>query len=155
MYKQAINIVFFVFIAVFFSIISCSRNPEAGQLMKADREFSDLSVKEGMHKAFLSFEADSGVLLRDNGYPIIGKDSLRALFSGGSDTAFVLTWEPVYEKISQSGELGYTYGYFSRRQKVSGVISRGTYLTIWQKQKDGSWKFVLDTGNQGLGAKSE
>jgi ketosteroid isomerase-like protein len=153
-----VNIVFFVLIAILFLIISCSepgRLPEAGQLKKADRDFSKLSESSGMYRAFLSFVADSGVLLRDNGYPLIGKGRLEELFASGSDTSFVLTWEPAYEKISASGDLGYTYGYYTRKIKATGEIARGTYLTIWQKQPDGSWKFILDTGTQGLPEKSE
>ena len=60
--KTGFNIVFFVFIAILFLTISCVNSvkpPDAGQLLKADRDFSALSVKEGMHKAFLSFIADS------------------------------------------------------------------------------------------------
>ena len=29
---------------------------------------------------------------------------------------------------------------------------RGTYVTIWKKQANGRWKFVLDSGNEGVGA---
>jgi ketosteroid isomerase-like protein len=38
--------------------------------------------------------------------------------------------------------------------KDSASTSKGTYVTIWRKQKDGKWKFVLDTGNQGVGDES-
>jgi ketosteroid isomerase-like protein len=151
--KSGVNIVFFVFIAILFLIISCSKSAKStreGQLMKADREFSALSLKQGMHKAFLEFIADSGVLLRDNSYPLIGKTTLAGLFAKSSDTSFVLTWEPAYEKIAGSGDLGYTYGFYTRKVKSTGEVNRGTYLTIWKKQSDGSWKFVLDTGTQGL-----
>jgi ketosteroid isomerase-like protein len=42
-----------------------------------------------------------------------------------------------------------------RTIKSNGVISRGTYVTIWEKQKDGTWKFVMDTGTSGLPEKSK
>lgn len=151
--KSGINIVFFVFMATLILIISCTKSlktPESGELMKADRDFSALSVKEGMHRAFLEFIADSGVLMRDKAYPLVGKAALGSLFSKGSDTSFVLTWEPAFEKIAASGELGYTYGFFTSRVKSTGEEERGTYLTIWQKQPDGSWKFIVDVGTQGL-----
>ena len=151
--KSGINIVFFVFMATLILIISCTKSlktPESGELMKTDRDFSALSVKEGMHRAFLEFIADSGVLMRDKAYPLVGKAALASLFSKGSDTSFVLTWEPAFEKIAASGELGYTYGFFTRRVKSTSEEERGTYLTIWQKQHDGSWKFIVDVGTQGL-----
>lgn len=155
--KRGVNIVFFVFIAILFLTISCTKSAKpfnAGQLMKADREFSALSAKEGMHKAFLSFIADSGVILRDNAWPLKGKNSLVEQYSKHSDTSFVLTWEPAYEKIAASGEIGYTYGYYKSRVKATGEEGAGIYITIWEKQPDGSWKFVLDTGTDGLPARS-
>jgi ketosteroid isomerase-like protein len=156
--KYGFNIVFFGYIAILFLIISCNKSvnrPEQGQLLKADMDFSALSAREGMHKAFLEYVADSGVILRDKSYPLEGRRAIEALFEGRSDSTFVLTWEPVYEKIALSGELGYTYGYFTSKTLATGEEDRGTYLTIWQKQPDGRWKFVMDTGTDGLPAKSE
>lgn len=151
--KFAFNIMLFVFIIIQFLIISCTKSgkgPEEGVLLKADRDFSAMSAKEGMHKAFLYFVADSGVLLMDNSFPLKGRDALITLFEKSSDTAFTLTWEPVYEKLAKSGEMGFTYGIFNKRTKSNGESSTGIYLTIWERQKDGAWKFVMDTGTDGL-----
>ena len=156
--KNRVNIMLFVFITIFIGIISCVKNntkPVYGILLKTDQDFSDMSVKEGMFKAFLHYIAEDGVILRNNSYPEKGKEALRERFSGKSDTSFILRWEPLVEKISESGDLGYTYGLHTNTEKSSGQITRGTYITIWQKQKDGSWKFVLDTGTQGLPSQAE
>jgi ketosteroid isomerase-like protein len=156
--KNGVNIMLFVFIIILIVILSCvksTKNLQAGILLKTDREFSSMSVKEGMFKAFLYYIAEDGVILRDNSYPSKGKEALKERFAVKSDTSFILSWEPVYEKISDSGDIGYTYGIHLNTEKTTGVITRGTYLTIWQKQSDGSWKFVLDTGTQGLPDKSE
>jgi len=151
--KNGVNIMLFVFIINLILILSCTKHNKGETqftLLKTDREFSMMSAGEGMHKAFLFYVADSGVLLRDNSYPLVGRQALGSLFEKGTDTSFVLTWEPLYGKLSESGDLGYTYGVFTRTIRASGSIARGTYVTIWQKQKDGSWKFVLDSGTQGL-----
>jgi ketosteroid isomerase-like protein len=151
--KNGFNIMLFVFIIHLFFILSCTsepKNKQAGSLLEVDRQFSDLSVREGMFKAFQSYIADDGVILRDNSFPSKGKEALMKRFSGKSDTSFVLSWEPMYEKISSGGDLGYTYGIHSTLEKATGSITRGTYITIWLRQPDGSWKFVLDTGTQGL-----
>jgi ketosteroid isomerase-like protein len=151
--KNGFNIMLFVMIINLFFMISCTKSSKqvpAGALIKADLDFSEMSVKEGMQKAFLAYFADNGVMLRDNGYPIIGKDSLIILFSKVADTSFILSWKPVYEMIAESGELGYTYGFYTRTTKATAVVSRGTYVTIWEKQEDGTWKFVMDTGTDGL-----
>jgi ketosteroid isomerase-like protein len=151
--KNGINIMLFVFILNAILILCCSRvvkKRSEGSLLKADKEFSEMSVREGMFKAFIFYMAEDGVILRDNSYPSKGREDLIKRFKGRSDTSFVLSWDPLYEKIAESGELGYTYGIHSTLDKASGSITKGTYLTVWMKQSDGSWKFVLDTGTQGL-----
>lgn len=151
--KYGFNIMLFVFIIILFAIFSCNQKPNSnikGILMKTDHDFSEMSVNEGMFKAFLFYIDDKGIILRDNSFPSEGKDALIKYYSGKSDTSFILSWEPVFENISDSGELGYTYGIWTNREKDSGEISRGTYITIWKKQRDDSWKFILDTGTSGL-----
>jgi ketosteroid isomerase-like protein len=56
--------------------------------------------------------------------------------------------------VALSGELGYTYGIYEVRSR-GGIktIGEGTYVTIWKKDRQGNWKFVLDAGNEGLGPK--
>lgn len=120
-------------------------------LMITDRNFSDRSKEAGMQKAFLEFADDSAVILRENALPIVGKATLAESFSGIPDTGFVLTWEPLAGHISGSGDLGYTYGIFTTTINGDSSLRQGTYVTIWKKQEDGSWKWVLDTGNQGIG----
>jgi len=151
--KNGINIMLFVFIINLIVILSCSKNSknsDAGTLLQTDRDFSSMSVRDGMFKAFLFYIADDGVMLRNNSFPAKGKENLEQRFSGKTDTTFILSWEPLFEKIAASGDIGYTYGIHTNKDKETGEITRGTYITIWQKQKDGSWKFVLDTGTQGL-----
>jgi len=148
-----VNIMLFVFIIILIISLSCIKsNKEApsGILLRTDSAFSSNSVHDGMFIAFLDYIAEDGVILRNNSFPEKGKDALRKRFDGISDTSFILSWKPVFEKISDSGDLGYTYGIHTSVDKVTGEISQGTYVTIWQKQSDGSWKFVLDTGTQRL-----
>jgi ketosteroid isomerase-like protein len=156
--KNGINIMLFVFIIILIVILCCvksTKNLPVGVLLQADRDFSAMSVREGTFKAFLTYIAEDGVILRNNAYPSKGKESLRQRFEGKSDTPFILSWEPLFEKISESGDLGYTYGIHSNTNKTTGEITKGTYITIWQKQTDGNWKYVLDTGTQGLPEESK
>jgi ketosteroid isomerase-like protein len=151
--NNGLNIMLFVLIIDLFFSLSCgrtSKNLQAGTLLETDRHFSEMSVTDGMFKAFLFFIADDGVILRDNEYPSKGRQTLADRFAGKSDSSFVLSWEPGFEKIAESGDLGYTYGIYTSLVKATGEISKGTYVTIWSKQPDGSWKFVLDTGTDGL-----
>lgn len=148
-----------VFILMWLTVVySCSENrsnkpsPTKEHILQADRDFSDLSAKKGMKTAFLSYAHDSVVMLRDNGMPIVGKIALEKHYQHFSDSTFTLIWEPLLADISQSGELGYSYGIFTLTPKdTSQKPERGTYCTIWKKDISGNWKFVLDTGNDGLG----
>jgi ketosteroid isomerase-like protein len=143
----------FVIITISTGIISCQNrgiNQNSDVLLQTDRDFSAMSEQEGMFDAFLFFIADDGVILRDNAFPARGKSTLGEYYAGKSDTSFVLTWEPLFGNISAGGDLGYTYGIYSSRVKATGEVSKGTYVSIWKKQPDGSWKFVLDSGTQGL-----
>jgi ketosteroid isomerase-like protein len=151
--KNVVNLLFFAFIIIPLLNISCKKTGKifsTGDLLKTDKEFSKMSETSGMHAAFLEYIATDGVILRNNSYPLKGKDSLMDLYSGTDDSSFTLTWEPLYESISSSGDLGYTYGTYTNIEIKSGTISHGTYVTIWQKGEDGYWKFVLDTGTEGL-----
>jgi ketosteroid isomerase-like protein len=143
----------FVLIINLIFILSCSKsykNTSSDILLKTDRDFSAMSVENGMHEAFLHYIAEDGVVLRDNSFPVKGRESLLSIFSERPDTTFILSWEPLFAKISDGGDLGYTYGVYINTDKLTTEITRGTYITVWNKQQDGSWKFVLDTGTQGL-----
>lgn len=51
-------------------------------------------------------------------------------------------------QVAQSGDLAYSRGHYSMTttDKATGkpATSDGTYLTVWQKQSDGSWKAAED-----------
>ena len=139
------------FIFPFFLIIisSCSVS-SVEEILNADREFSDRSLEVGMKKAFLEFADDTAVILQAYAMPIHGKHAIMKSYQAFSDEGFVLTWEPIAGDISSSGDLGYTYGLYTMKVKADSSERRGKYVTIWKKQADGSWKFVLDGGNEGL-----
>lgn len=138
-----------LFVSVSFTQTKIEKAKEA--IKKADIEFSNLSVKEGFHKAFLAYVADDGVLLRPNSYPIEGRKAIEELYKKSSDSSYILTWNPLYADVSSSGDMGYTYGTWEFKTKTGDdKPSYGTYTTFWKKDKKGKWKFVLDTGNDGL-----
>ncbi len=118
-------------------------------MIDADKAFSKMSREKGMKKAFIEYMDGEGVLLRPNQYPLIGASAIDFL-SQISDTSFTLEWEPQKGYIAKSGELGYTYGVYALKPSTADTVLYGTYVSIWKKQPDGSWKFVLDTGNEGI-----
>jgi len=143
----------FILIFIFVILFSCSKTKKATDpqvLMDADIAFSDYSVKYGLQKAFVEFAHDSVVILKDKHMPLVGKQSLIRSYEGKSDSGVSLTWKPAKANISDSGELGYTYGFWLFVAK--GDTSQGTYLTIWKKDINNQWKYIADTGNEGLGS---
>ena len=124
---------------------------EKQRMMDADRAFSKLSVEKGMKHAFLEYIDSNGVLLKPNQFPIVGADAIDFLIQE-NDSTYSLQWEPKNGAIAKSGELGYTYGLYALKPHDKDTAFYGTYVSIWKKQQDGSWKFVLDSGNEGLGA---
>ena len=144
---------FFPFLLLFFSCNPqtkiVEKSASADQLITADIAFSDMSRQLGMKKAFLEYIDNEGVLLRQDHLPIVGADAIDFL-SGINDSAYTLTWQPSKAEISSSGDLGFTYGIYEL--KTQDTSYKGTYVTIWKKRDDGSWKFVLDSGNEGITA---
>lgn len=141
----------FLILCLVFVLFSCSENKPVADprvLADADIAFSDYSVKHGIQKAFIEFAHDSVVLLKPKRLPIIGKKSLIESYADKSDSGVVLTWKPEKAFMAKSGELGYTYGFWTFIS--SSDTTQGTYLTIWKKDANGNWKYIADTGNEGL-----
>lgn len=141
----------FLFGLIVCVLLSCSEKKVISDpqvLLDADRAFSDYSVHHGLQAAFVEFAHDSVILLKDNQMPIEGKQSLIKSYEGKSDSNLSLTWEPAKAMIADSGELGYTYGFWTF--VAQSDTTRGTYLTVWKKNVNGQWKYIADTGNSGL-----
>jgi ketosteroid isomerase-like protein len=122
------------------------------KLRSTDSSFSDLSYRMGTGYAFSNTVAENGVLF---GSPElrVGPRDVRDGFDKQSE-ASSLTWKPVYVEVAGSRDLGYSIGeYVSTGRGATtatgaAVVQRfGKYLTVWRRQKDGSWKFVADGGN--------
>jgi ketosteroid isomerase-like protein len=137
-------------------LFSCNRKPPAinleevkSTIFETDRAFSKMSEVKGLKNAYMEYIDSNGVLLRPNNYPIAGGEAVNFI-SQSNDSAFVMTWEPKMATIAGSGDLAYTYGIYSYKAKNEDSVFFGSYVTIWKKQLDGKWKFVLQTGNEGL-----
>ena len=120
------------------------------ELMDVDRAFSKMSEEQGMRNAFLEFIDSNGILLRPDNLPIAGADAIDYLIRQ-NDSGYTLKWEPRNGAVAKSGELGYTYGIYALKPSNKDTLIYGTYVSIWKKEKSGKWKYVLDTGNQGIG----
>jgi len=155
MKKAAVSLTILFFILL---LNTCSKEypveKRKAELLATDKEFSQMSAEMGMQEAFLAYLDEEGVLLRSHHMPIKGRAVIAEKFKAVSDTSFTLTWEPLFADIAASGDLGYTYGVYRSETSDSlgrPVVRDGTYVTIWKKNREGKWKMVLDTGNEGTG----
>jgi ketosteroid isomerase-like protein len=141
---------------VIFLLVSCAeKKPKQNTeeikflIMENDRDFSRMSEQRGVRKAFLEYIDSNAVLLRPNTMPMAGGDCMDFI-SKSNDTAFTMTWEPKNAHVSLTGDMGFTYGVYSVKPNETDTAFYGTYVTIWKKQPNGKWKFVLQSGNEGV-----
>jgi ketosteroid isomerase-like protein len=120
-------------------------------ILQTDKDFSQMSIEKGMKTAFQYYAADEVILMREGNDPLFGKNELIQQFGKIPDGKVLLSWVPV--KADVSGELGYTFGKWESRVAGSDSVEYGTYVTVWKKQEDGTWKYVLDAGNNGKKSK--
>jgi ketosteroid isomerase-like protein len=130
-------------------LASASTKATADTLRQLEAEFMKAAAERGS-AGYMSYYADNAVEVPNGAAIIEGKVNIAKTMGFLDDKNNRLTWTPLGADISASGDLGYTYGTFEFRSKDKDgkpVIERGKYTSIWKKQKDGSWKVVLDMGN--------
>lgn len=106
-------------------------------------------VAERGGAGFAAWFADDGVALGNGAAPLIGKVAI-AQSANWAPAAYQLTWTPTDAMMGPSGDMGYTWGHYQGRGKDANgnpVTTSGRYITVWRRQKDGSWKVVLDAGS--------
>ncbi|MFL6201770.1 MAG: DUF4440 domain-containing protein [Thermoanaerobaculia bacterium] len=130
------------------SFTSFASFPALAQTLQADldamvaseRAFSRLSEEKGFKEAFLTYIADEGIMFRPT--PVKGKEMLAAR----PNPPIRLAWQPWHAEIARSGDMGWTTGPWQRQANGSAEIAYGDFLTVWKKQADGKWRWVIDTG---------
>jgi len=127
------------------------------KLLETDKEFSKKSVEVGAAEAFNMYLADDAVQLPASSEPISGRESIYLRMKQTSEK-YVLQWEPQRAEVAKSSDMGYTWGTFtitSTDEHGEKKTAHGKYLNVWKKQNDGSWKVLIDIGNQSPEPKRE
>jgi ketosteroid isomerase-like protein len=130
-----------------------NRNNVAGAALAvrdADIAFAKATAERGVG-GWVSYFADSGVMVIP-GRNVVGRAAIRDLMAQElRDTTVALTWKPVSVEVSPGGNMAYTIGRWDRTPRAGApagaAVRHGSYVTIWRKQGDGTWKVVLDVGN--------
>ena len=115
---------------------------QADQLLAVDRSFSDASLERTLGVAFEAFAAPDGIAV-GGGQFVYGPAAIGEAFAATPDDH--VSWVPRFSGAAESGDLGFTVGDASFI--LPGVSFYTKYLTIWQKQNTGEWRFVADFGS--------
>lgn len=118
-------------------------------ILNADREFDAQTAERGVD-GWVSFFAKGGCMHVSSGETIVGHDAIReAMTPFFADPANSLRWQPASATMMIPGSVGFTTGPFQNRSRGEDgeiVETTGSYVSVWKKQEDGSWKVVFDTG---------
>ena len=100
-------------------------------------------------EAIAGFYADDAEIV-EAGAPVAASNTERrkAIQALLTDPNFKLSFASDRELAAKSGDLAYSRGHYSitttDRATNKPVSGSGSYLTVWQKQADGSWKAAED-----------
>lgn len=145
-------------IAVFVAAVALS--PSATAAGKPDKEklkaeiaateaaFSAMAQEKGVLAAFEHFAAPDVAFVDTDPRQFRGLAAVRRRL-GDTPPDLKLSWSALFVDVSDDGTLGYDYGrYEARRPGPDGkeIVRGGFFLTIWKRQPDGSWRYVMDNG---------
>jgi len=119
------------------------------EMMAAENAFSVLSEQQGTKQAMMEYIDTNGILLRPNSFPLVGANAIDFI-SQANDSSYKMVWQAKGGTVAASGDLGYTFGIFKITPKNNKTPIFGTYVNVWKKQINGSWKLLLDSGNEGV-----
>ena len=135
---------FLLFVIAFNSVGALGQtDANAQKIYETEKNFARAVAERGVNQAFLEFSAPDGTCFFP-GYPV----NCREYFKAQPASAAALSWNPTYVDVASNGIFAYTTG--SSIYRPAGKDDQnavyGQYLTVWQRQPDGSYKAVLDGG---------
>jgi hypothetical protein len=122
-----------------------SDSTPADPFARADIEFAQMAADSGAPPAFFHFAAPDAITFAGGGEINVGPANIRARMMENRSGAH-WRWRPVRSFVAQSGDLGATIGE-AEISVPNAPVFYSKYLTVWQKQPDGSLRFVVDGGN--------
>ena len=122
--------------------------PLKAELVAVENAFNQMAQDKGILPAFEHFAAPDVAFIDTDPRQFRGIEAVRKRMSG-TPAGAKLTWSPLFTDVSDDGTLGYNYGRYEFRgpgPDGQEVVRGGFFLSIWKRQPDGSWKYVMDTG---------
>jgi hypothetical protein len=115
-------------------------NQPAPELEAADRAFAADTARLGVDGWVAAFDPEGAMMRPAGRVEHAGiAEAMRATLASGR-----LAWAPIAS--GKAGDLGYTVGKATYTGATPTDGWRSTYVTIWRRQPDGTWKVLFDTG---------
>ena len=115
------------------------------QMIETERAFAARALIVGWKQAFLEYFDESAVGFAggEAGYAV---EQIRANPDPPKDHQLI--WEPRYGDSAASGEIGYLVGPSRTivQSRNKGQPRHGVYASVWKRQRDGSFRVVIDLG---------
>ena len=105
-----------------------------GKVVATELAFARAAQENGQWTAFAEFAADDAILFSASGFT-----PAREWLSKQRDPESAVTWTPHEVLSSCDGSLAITRGAFAYPAGQSG-----TYITVWERQRDGDYKWIAD-----------
>lgn len=130
-------------------------NAITAQVVQTEYDFARLAKEKGNIEAFYHYIADTGIALSFDGPPNTKESYGQNLAQPTpnkppEDKRPILAWEPFYSFVAGSEDLAYNFGpytFTAYDQNGQQHLLTGYFVTVWQRQPDNSWRFLLDGGN--------
>ncbi|MEO5816518.1 MAG: DUF4440 domain-containing protein [Gemmatimonadaceae bacterium] len=119
------------------------------EIRAADTDFSRDATKFGTGEAFGRYAAQDAQIFSGPGEFITGPTAITESF-GPPGKKSSLVWHPVEGEMAKSGDLGFTVGnavFNGERDDGALIVRYSKYMTVWKRQRDGSWRYVVDGGS--------
>ncbi len=112
------------------------------KLVDTEHGFARVASEQGTRAAFLANMADDALVFNPD------RTVAKPLWNARPDTPSLLSWAPNYADVSSNGMIGYTTGNWEFRQKGKNDAPTGfgEFITVWVRQPEGKYKFVVDIG---------
>ena len=144
--------------AMAISVAGCQKYASSGggasadsvkEAIKADDKKWNEQFKSQDLEGTLGHYADDAYFVAPGVKPASGSTEIRQVYAKAmADPAFQISFASDKIDVAGSGDLAYARGHFTEKytdpktQKV--MIDSGSYVTVYKKQSDGSWKAVED-----------
>jgi ketosteroid isomerase-like protein len=122
----------------FTASVSAQREPVG--VVQAEYAFAASAKESGVRDAFLKWLAPDSIICSPA--PVNGI----AANTASEPNADTLEWYPTRSHTAASDDLGYTTGPWTYRTADGKSEAHGTFLSVWRKQPDKTWRVVLDCG---------